>query len=295
MSEEEKSETITGSQCSAASGNTGYSGRTGHTGHTGNTLCAEGLQVGYRTSRTEVTPVLRDVSAVIPPESLTVILGPNACGKSTLLGTLAGLLTPQQGRVSLGGEALATLRPAVLARQLSLLPQQPPIPEGITVFDLVARGRYAHQSFFAQWSPADAEAVTEALRRTGLDELGGRAVETLSGGQRQRCWIALALAQDTGLMLLDEPTTYLDVAHQVEVLRLLESLRAEGRTIVAVLHDLNHAARWATHLIAMREGRIHAAGPPAEVFTAETVQELFGMPCRVIEDPDTGSPVVLPR
>lgn len=295
MSEEEKSETITGSQCSAASGNTGYSGRTGHTGHTGNTLCAEGLQVGYRTSRTEVTPVLRDVSAVIPPESLTVILGPNACGKSTLLRTLAGLLTPQQGRVSLGGEALATLRPAVLARQLSLLPQQPPIPEGITVFDLVARGRYAHQSFFAQWSPADAEAVTEALRRTGLDELGGRAVETLSGGQRQRCWIALALAQDTGLMLLDEPTTYFDVAHQVEVLRLLESLRAEGRTIVAVLHDLNHAARWATHLIAMREGRIHAAGPPAEVFTAETVQELFGMPCRVIEDPDTGSPVVLPR
>lgn len=289
MSEEEKSETSTGSQCSAASGNTG------HTGNTGNTLCAEGLQVGYRTSRTEVTPVLRDVSAVIPPESLTVILGPNACGKSTLLRTLAGLLTPQQGRVSLGGEALATLRPAVLARQLSLLPQQPPIPEGITVFDLVARGRYAHQSFFAQWSPADAEAVTEALRRTGLDELGGRAVETLSGGQRQRCWIALALAQDTGLMLLDEPTTYLDVAHQVEVLRLLESLRAEGRTIVAVLHDLNHAARWATHLIAMREGRIHAAGPPAEVLTAETVQELFGMPCRVIEDPDTGSPVVLPR
>jgi iron complex transport system ATP-binding protein len=169
------------------------------------------------------------------------------------------------------------------------------VPDGIRVRELVARGRYPHQSLFSQWSSEDEQAVEHALALTRIDDLADRLVDTLSGGQRQRAWIALALAQDTDVLLLDEPTTFLDIAHQMEVMRLLESLRSQGTTIVAVLHDLNHAARFATQIIAMRDGRVHGSGAPSALLTPETIEEVFGLRCRVIVDPDTGDPVILPR
>ena len=248
------------------------------------------VAVGYRDH-----PVLRDVTVGVPRGGFTAIVGPNGCGKSTLLKTVARLLRPSDGSVSLDGEALAGMRGRVLARRLSLLPQDSPVPDGIRVRELVARGRYPHQSLFSQWSSEDEQAVERALALTRIDDLADRLVDTLSGGQRQRAWIALALAQDTDVLLLDEPTTFLDIAHQMEVMRLLESLRSQGTTIVAVLHDLNHAARFATQIIAMRDGRVHGSGAPSALLTPETIEKVFGLRCRVIADPDTGDPVILPR
>ncbi|RBM04811.1 ABC transporter [Streptomyces sp. PT12] len=239
--------------------------------------------------------IAEHLSVAIPDRSFTVIVGPNACGKSTLLRALSRMLRPTAGSVLLDGQAIAALPARELARTLGLLPQSPIAPDGITVADLVARGRYPHQGLLRQWSREDERVVVDSLAATGVTELADRYVDELSGGQRQRVWIAMALAQQTPLLLLDEPTTFLDIAHQIEVLDLCAHLHEEqGRTLVAVLHDLNHAARYATHLIALREGRVVAEGVPGDVVTAELVEEVFGLPCRVIDDPETGTPLVVP-
>jgi iron complex transport system ATP-binding protein len=222
-------------------------------------------------------------------------VGANACGKSTLLRSMSRLLSPRAGQVLLDGRAVHRMPAKELARTLGLLPQSPIAPEGITVADLVGRGRYPHQGWFRRWTPADDAAVEQALTATDTLELAARPVAELSGGQRQRVWIAMALAQRTDLLLLDEPTTYLDVAHQVEVLDLLVDLNlAEGTTIVVVLHDLNLACRYADHLIAMRDGAIVAQGAPADVVTGEVIERVFGMRCRIIPDPLAGTPMVVP-
>ena len=232
----------------------------------------------------------------IPTGRITVIVGPNACGKSTLLRGLSRLMRPDSGVVTLGERDIRSINAKQLATQVGLLPQQPIAPEGITVGDLVGRGRYPHQGIFRQWTATDDTAVAHALTVTGTLELAGRRVEELSGGQRQRVWIAMALAQDTGILLLDEPTTFLDVAHQIEVLDLLHDLnQTRGTTIVMVLHDLNLAARYADHIVVMANGAIVTAGEPRSVITAETVTSAFGLECVVIDDPLYGSPLVVPR
>lgn len=240
--------------------------------------------------------VVDGLSVHIPPERITAVVGPNACGKSTLLRGLARLLRPSSGTVLLDGADIARLPAGTLATRLGMLPQQPVAPEGITVADLVGRGRHPHQRWFRQWSLADELAVAEALAATALTELADRSVDELSGGQRQRVWIALALAQGPEIMLLDEPTTFLDLAHQVEVLDLLRDLNVlRRRTIVLVLHDLNLAARYAHQLVAMRAGTVVAQGTPTQVMRPEIVRDVFGLDCAVIDDPLTGTPVVLPR
>lgn len=253
-------------------------------------LVGEGLTLGY-----DERVVAEDLSIEIARGSFTAVIGPNGCGKSTLLRALARTLTPRAGRVLLDGEPLTSLRPRRVARKLALLPQGPVAPEGITVGDLVARGRYPHQGLLRQWSAADAAAVGAALAATETTDLRDRPVATLSGGQRQRVWLAMALAQETDLLLLDEPTTFLDVAHQYEVLDLLARLHAQGRTLVAVLHDLSQAARYATDLVVMADGVVVAQGPPPAVLTEELVERVFGLPCRVVPDPETGTPLVVPR
>ncbi|WP_353114042.1 ABC transporter ATP-binding protein [Microbacterium sp.] len=253
-------------------------------------ILAERITAGYGR-----VPVLDALDVRIPAGSFTAIIGPNACGKSTLLRALARLLPVGAGRVLLGEQDIGDLSNRDLARRVALLPQSPITPEGITVADLVARGRYAHQSVLRQWSREDERAVDDALAAAGVSDLAGRHVDELSGGQRQRAWIALALAQETEVLLLDEPTTFLDIAHQVDVLELAARLREEGRTVVAVLHELAMAARYATHIIAMRDGRVIAQGEPREIVTAELVREVFDLDAQVIPDPETGAPVVLPR
>lgn len=258
------------------------------------TLAASPLAARDVTLAYDQLVVARDLSVAIPRASFTVIIGPNGCGKSTLLRALARTLKPRAGEVLLEGQPVERMRGKDVARRLALLPQSPVAPEAITVGDLVARGRYPHQGILRQWSPADARAVAAALDATEVADLRDRYVSDLSGGQRQRVWLAMALAQETDLLLLDEPTTYLDIAHQVEVMDLCARLHEEGRTLVAVLHDLNQAARYATHLVAMRDGRVVAEGPPAEVVTAERVRDVFGLACRVVPDPETGTPMVVP-
>ncbi|MFR9676986.1 ABC transporter ATP-binding protein [Streptomyces sp. TR06-5] len=252
-------------------------------------LAGEDLTLAY-DGRT----VARGLDAAVPDRSFTVIVGPNACGKSTLLKALSGLLGPASGRVVLDGRDIARLPAKQIARKLGLLPQSSLAPDGITVADLVARGRYPHQGLLRQWSRHDERVTADAMAATGVLELADRLVEELSGGQRQRVWIAMVLAQETPLLLLDEPTTYLDIAHQIDVLDLCARLHDHGRTVVAVLHDLNHAARYATHLVAMKDGEVVAEGPPGDVVTAELVEKVFGLPCRVIDDPETGTPLVVP-
>jgi iron complex transport system ATP-binding protein len=239
--------------------------------------------------------VCDSLSVAIPHGKITVIVGANACGKSTLLRGLARLLQPTAGTVLLDGRDIHRLPTKQVATRLGILPQQPIAPEGITVSDLVSRGRNPHQRFFRQWSQADEAAVEQALHLTRTADLADHSVDELSGGQRQRVWIALALAQDTPLMLLDEPTTFLDLAHQIDILDLLAELNeADSRTIVLVLHDLNLACRYAHHLIAMRDGRIVTEGPPDDVVTADLVADVFDLPSRVIPDPVTGTPLVIP-
>jgi iron complex transport system ATP-binding protein len=231
----------------------------------------------------------------IPTGRITCIVGANACGKSTLLRALARLLKPRAGAVLLDGENIHRLPTKVVAPRLGILPQSPVAPEGISVIDLVARGRYPHQGWFRQWTRGDEAVVVEAMEATGIADLANRPVDELSGGQRQRVWIAMALAQGTELLLLDEPTTYLDLAHQVEVLDLLVDLNTrDRRTIVLVLHDLNQAARYSHELIAMRGGRLVAQGPPGDVITESLVTEVFGLACRVVDDPVSGTPLVVP-
>ncbi|MDT9696846.1 ABC transporter ATP-binding protein [Streptomyces sp. P17] len=253
-------------------------------------LRAEGLRLAY-----DDRVVVEDLDLVVPTGRITVIVGANACGKSTLLRALARLLTPTSGAVRLDGRSIHSIPTRALAQQLGILPQSPVAPEGLTVIDLVGRGRSPHQTWWRQWSSADEEAVHEALRATDMTDLAHRAVDELSGGQRQRAWIAMAVAQDTPVMLLDEPTTYLDLAHQIDVLDLITDLnRHQGRTVVMVLHDLNQACRYADHIVAMKQGRIASEGSPTEVVTAAMVEEVFALRCVVGTDPVSGTPMVIP-
>lgn len=254
-------------------------------------LSAQGMSLAY-AERT----VVDDLSVELPQGQVTMIVGANACGKSTLLRGLARLLKPTHGSVLLDGTDIHKLPAKQVARQLGLLPQAPIAPDGITVSELVGRGRYPHQGWFRKWSTEDDEAVASALAATDTLELSERGVDELSGGQRQRVWIAMALAQQTPLLLLDEPTTYLDMAHQVEVLDLITELNRErGTTVAIVLHELNLAARYGDHLIAMKGGAIVAQGAPSQVVTADLVRDVFGLESVILPDPVTGAPMVVPQ
>ncbi|MEO3777250.1 ABC transporter ATP-binding protein [Micromonospora sp. B11E3] len=253
-------------------------------------LAAQDLTLAY-----DGRVIVDGLDVRIPAGGHTVIVGPNACGKSTLLRGLARLLPPQEGTVLLDGHDIARTPTKQVARRLGLLPQSPATPAGITVEALVRRGRFPHHGLLRGWSSRDAEVVEAAMRRTELLHLRDRLVDELSGGQRQRAWIALVLAQDTPLLLLDEPTTYLDLRHQLDVLDLLAGLVDDGRTVVTVLHDLNQACRYADHLLVMKDGRLVAAGAPADVLTSELVDAVFDLPCLVIDDPVTKTPLVVPH
>lgn len=254
------------------------------------TLRAEAVTLGY-DGRT----VVEELTVGLPPGRITVIVGANACGKSTLLRGMSRLLTPRGGAVLLDGTSIHRYPAKELARRVGLLPQSPVAPDAVTAVDLVTRGRYPHQGFFQQTTQQDRDAVAEAMVVTGTLDLAGRPVDELSGGQRQRVWIAMALAQQTDILLLDEPTTYLDIAHQIEVLDLITDLnRNRGTTIVLVLHDVNLASRYADHLIAMKDGAVVAEGAPDAILTAERVREVFGLEARVLTDPVSGTPMVVP-
>ncbi|MFF2083800.1 ABC transporter ATP-binding protein [Nocardia sp. NPDC058176] len=239
--------------------------------------------------------ISRGLSLTIPDGSFTVIVGPNGCGKSTLLRSLARLLAPGNGAVLLDGRTVQSYPSKEFARAVGFLPQSATAPDNITVADLVARGRFPHQGPLHRWTRRDEDALWAAMTATRTDELADRPVEELSGGQRQRVWIAMALAQETPILLLDEPTTFLDIAFQLEVLDLLHDLREQGRTIVAVLHDPNHAAQYATHLIAMAGGEIVAEGDPRTIITTELIARVFGIDSTILTDPVAGTPLVIPR
>lgn len=258
---------------------------------TSHTLAAEALSLAYG-DRT----IIEDLDLTLPPGRITAIVGANGCGKSTLLRALARLIRPKSGRVLLDGMPLQNRPSKEIARTLGLLPQSPTAPEGIAVADLVGRGRHPHQKLLARWSEQDYTVVAQSLAATGTEDLADRSVDELSGGQRQRVWIAMALAQETDILLLDEPTTFLDVAHQIEVLDLLTDLnRDRGTTIAMVLHDINLAARYADHVIALRGGKIVASGAPADVVTSDLIRDVFDLDALVIGDPVSGTPIVLPR
>lgn len=253
-------------------------------------LRADAVSLGYGAR-----PVVHDLSLAVPDGEVTVIVGANACGKSTLLRGMARLLTPTGGAVLLDGKAVHRQPTREVARTLGLLPQQPVTPEGITVSELVGRGRHPHHGVFRRWSAEDDAIVAEALDLTGTTDLADRDVDTLSGGQRQRVWVAMALAQQTDVLLLDEPTSFLDVAHQVELLDLLTDLNAErGTTVVMVLHELNLACRYARRLVVMKQGRVAAQGDPSEIVTEELVADAFGMSSHVLTDPVSRTPLVVP-
>ncbi|MEU2952893.1 ABC transporter ATP-binding protein [Streptomyces xanthochromogenes] len=252
-------------------------------------LAARGVTVGYG-DRT----VIDALDVTIPPGVVTTIIGPNGCGKSTLLRTLTRLLKPTAGSVVLDGEDIARLRTRDVAKKLGLLPQSPVAPEGLTVADLVARGRHPHQSWLRQWSSDDVSVVERALALTGVSDLADRPVDSLSGGQRQRAWISMTLAQGTDLLLLDEPTTYLDLAHAIDVLDLVDDLHESGCTVVMVLHDLNLATRYSDNLIVMKAGSVLAQGHPRDVVTPELLHEAFGLRARVVQDPVGDRPLIVP-
>lgn len=252
-------------------------------------LQLESATIGY-----DKRIISEHLSVAIPDESFTVIVGPNACGKSTLLRSLSRLLKPTAGQVVLDGADIHSFKTKEVARRVGLLPQTSIAPDGITVADLVARGRYPYQGFIRQWTEDDERAVLKAMHQTAVADLSGRLVDELSGGQRQRVWVAMSLAQHTDILLLDEPTTFLDITHQIELMELFTDLHTVGHTLVAVLHDLNQAARYGTHLIAMKDGRVVAEGRPDEVVTAELVEEVFGLRCLVVPDPVAGTPQVVP-
>ncbi|MFB9906179.1 ABC transporter ATP-binding protein [Allokutzneria oryzae] len=253
-------------------------------------LRAEGLSLGYGENR-----VVEDLDLDVINGTITAVIGPNGCGKSTLLRALGRLLAPQEGHVLLDGKRIDKTPTREVAKIVGVLPQTPVAPDGLTVGDLVARGRHPHQAWYRQWSSDDEGAVSEALRMTGMLEFSERTLDQLSGGQRQRAWISMALAQGTDLLLLDEPTTYLDLAHQVDVLDLVQQLHDQaGRTVIMVLHDLNLAARYSDRLIAMRAGKIVAQGDPKDVLTEQLLSDVFDLEARVVEDPVAGTPLVVP-
>ena len=240
--------------------------------------------------------IINNVDVVIPSNKISVIIGANACGKSTLLKTLARLIKPTSGEVVLDGKKISSIPPKELARVLGLLPQSPVVPEGITVADLVSRGRFPYQSFLKGMGKEDYEAVEEAMEIMGIKELANRCVDELSGGQRQRVWIAMALAQQTDILLLDEPTTFLDITYQVEILDLLTELnRKRGTTIVMVLHDINLSARYADYIFAVKKGNLIAQGEPAKIITEDLMKQVFGLDCAVIKDPVSDSPFIVPK
>jgi len=254
-------------------------------------ISTETLSLGYGE-----TVIIDELDVAIPKGEITVLIGSNGCGKSTLLRSLARLMKPRGGSVLLEGKAIAKLPTKEVARELAILPQSPSAPEGLTVHQLVKQGRYPYQSWLKQWSKEDEDAVANALKATKLEEMADRPVDSLSGGQRQRAWIAMTLAQDTDIILLDEPTTYLDMTHQIEILDLLFELNEkEKRTIVMVLHDLNLACRYAHYLVAIKDKQIYAEGRPEEVITCELVQQVFAMNCQVTQDPLFGTPLCIPH
>lgn len=254
------------------------------------TFRAEALTAGYDNKT-----ILHDVSLSIPSNQISIIIGANGCGKSTLLKTMARLIKPTAGQVTLDDQPILKMAPKQLAKLVGLLPQSPVVPEGITVADLVGRGRYPHHSFFKGWTKQDEEAVAEAMEIMNITEFADRSIDELSGGQRQRVWIAMALAQQTDILFLDEPTTFLDITYQVEILDMLTDLnRKYGTTIVMVLHDINLSARYADHIFAIENGRLVAEGAPKDVITSELIEDLFGLKCMVTEDPVSKSPSVVP-
>lgn len=255
------------------------------------TFCTEEIETAY-----DQTTVLKKLNVTIPSNRINVIIGANACGKSTLLKTMARLLNPQSGEVILDGKSIDQFPSKELARLLGILPQSPVAPEGITVTDLVGRGRFPYQSMLGRWSKDDYQAVSEALKMMNITELADHNIDELSGGQRQRVWIAMALAQQTDILFLDEPTTFLDIAYQIEILDLLTDLnKKHGTTIVMVLHDINLSTRYADYLFALKEGKVIAEGKPNEMITSELIQQVFELNCTVIEDPVSGSPLIIPK
>ncbi|EGT5681451.1 iron-enterobactin ABC transporter ATP-binding protein [Cronobacter turicensis] len=253
-------------------------------------LTGEALTLGYGDFR-----VADGLNVAIPDGKFTAIIGPNGCGKSTLLRTLSRLMKPLGGQVRLDGEAIQRFATKEVARRIGLLAQNASAPGDITVQELVARGRYPHQPLFTRWRDEDERAVQKAMDATGVTALADQSVDTLSGGQRQRAWIAMVLAQETSILLLDEPTTWLDISHQIDLLELLSALnREQGYTLAAVLHDLNQACRYANHLIALRDGKIIAEGAPSEIVDAALIEAIYGLRCMIIEDPVAGTPLVVP-
>ncbi|EPS2709026.1 iron-enterobactin ABC transporter ATP-binding protein [Cronobacter turicensis] len=253
-------------------------------------LTGEALTLGYGDFR-----VADRLNVAIPDGKFTAIIGPNGCGKSTLLRTLSRLMKPLGGQVRLDGEAIQHFATKEVARRVGLLAQNASAPGDITVAELVARGRYPHQPLFTRWRDEDERAVQKAMAATGVTALADQSVDTLSGGQRQRAWIAMVLAQETSILLLDEPTTWLDISHQIDLLELLCALnREQGYTLAAVLHDLNQACRYANHLIALRDGKIIAEGAPSEIVDAALIEAIYGLRCMIIEDPVAGTPLVVP-
>ncbi len=254
-----------------------------------NRLYAENLALAYDSNL-----IISELSLTIPTGKITALVGPNGCGKSTLLRGLARLLNPKRGHVYLDGKAIHTVPTKELATQIGILPQSPVAPEGLTVHELVAQGRYPHQSWFQQWSKTDEAITQQAMEITNIVKFADRPLDTLSGGQRQRAWIAMALAQETEILLLDEPTTFLDLSYQIEVLDLLHELNETGRTIIMVLHDLNQACRYAHNIVAMREGQICVQGEPQDVMTEAMVADVFRIQARIAPDPVTGTPMCFP-
>ncbi|WP_122668948.1 Fe(3+) dicitrate ABC transporter ATP-binding protein FecE [Pseudomonas viridiflava] len=252
------------------------------------TLQAQQLDIGYGATR-----IVQDLSFSPPPGKVTALIGPNGCGKSTLLKAFARILTPQAGSLTLDGKAYRDLSARDLARKVAFLPQVLPIPEGVSVRQLVAYGRSPHNSLWGRLSGADQHSVEQALQRMELETLADRPLSDLSGGQRQRAWLAMILAQDAAIVLLDEPTTYLDISHQVELLDLMRALSAEGKTVITVLHDINQACRYADHLAVMQAGRLVASGTPGDVLNAELVCRVFDVQVQIMREPVAGTPMCI--